>query len=206
MSEWWTYRLRDFLMFSARTYDRLFERYNRDVWPLHVVMLVAGVAILLLLARHGRDAGAILAACWLWVAWAFHWKRYATIHSAATWFAAVFVIEALLLIWTGVIRDQMRGRQRFGIALFAFALIVQPLIGLMVGRPWIRLEIFGIAPDPTVVATLGVCLFARRRALTIIPLLWCAISGATLWTLHAPDALLLPIAGAVAVIVALKKP
>jgi hypothetical protein len=40
----------------------------------------------------------------------------------------------------------------------------------------------------------------------IIPLLWCAISGATLWTLHAPDALLLPIAGAVAVIVALKKP
>ena len=28
MSEWWTYRLTDFLLFSPRTYDRLFELYN----------------------------------------------------------------------------------------------------------------------------------------------------------------------------------
>ncbi len=33
MSEWWTYTLSDFLLFSARTYYRLFELYNRDVWP-----------------------------------------------------------------------------------------------------------------------------------------------------------------------------
>lgn len=34
MSEWWTYRLSDFLMFSPATYWRMVERYNREVWPL----------------------------------------------------------------------------------------------------------------------------------------------------------------------------
>ena len=30
MSEWWTYRLSNFLLFSPRTYYRLFELYNSD--------------------------------------------------------------------------------------------------------------------------------------------------------------------------------
>ena len=30
MSEWWTYRLSDFLMFSPRTYHRLFELHNAE--------------------------------------------------------------------------------------------------------------------------------------------------------------------------------
>ena len=47
---------------------------------------------------------------------------------------------------------------------------------------------------------------ARRRAVAVawpVPLLWCGISGATLWTMDAPEAPLLPalavIAGAVAI-------
>jgi hypothetical protein len=37
MSEWWTYSLSDFLLFSPRTYYRLFELYNLAVWPWHVL-------------------------------------------------------------------------------------------------------------------------------------------------------------------------
>ena len=33
MSEWWTYSLSDFLLFSPRTYYRLFELYNLAIWP-----------------------------------------------------------------------------------------------------------------------------------------------------------------------------
>ncbi|HSJ78405.1 MAG TPA: DUF6064 family protein, partial [Erythrobacter sp.] len=76
MSEWWTYGLRDLLLFSPRTYYRLFERYNLELWPLPLVALALGV-VLLALARQGGDRAGrglavILAACWLWVAWAFH--------------------------------------------------------------------------------------------------------------------------------------
>ena len=33
MTEWWTYRPSDFLLFSPRTYHRLFELYNEWLWP-----------------------------------------------------------------------------------------------------------------------------------------------------------------------------
>jgi hypothetical protein len=43
MSEWWTYRPSDFLLFAPRTYYRLFELYNSEIWPLQIVALLAGV-------------------------------------------------------------------------------------------------------------------------------------------------------------------
>jgi hypothetical protein len=56
------------------------------------------------------------------------------------------------------------------------------------------MEIFGLAPDPTVAATLGALLTMRRVSWTLfaIPLLWCAVTGATLWAMNAPDALIMP--------------
>ncbi len=142
MSEWWTYRPSDFLLFAPRTYYRLFELYNADIWPLQIVTLLAGVAILVLMrsriAWRGRAIAATLAVCWLWVAWAFHWQRYATINWAAGYFAVGFAIEALLLIWIGV-RDRFTfdsiesTRARIGVAIFVFALIAQPLLGALFG-------------------------------------------------------------------------
>ena len=51
------------------------------------------------------------------------------------------------------------------------------------GRGWASSEVFGIAPDPTAIATLGVLLLARGRLLPVllpIPVLWCLLSGMTL--------------------------
>ena len=61
--------------------------------------------------------------------------------------------------------------------------------------------LFGIAPDPTVVGTLGVLLAAERphAALLVIPVARCAISGAPLWTMESPDAPLLPAIAALVV-------
>jgi tryptophan-rich sensory protein len=90
--------------------------------------------------------------------------------------------------------------RRAGLALFLFELAIQPLVGPLLGRSWAGVELFGTAPDPTVLATLGVLLAADRMRfeLMIIPLLWCAVTGATLWTMQSPDALLMPAAGLLA--------
>jgi hypothetical protein len=205
MSEWWTYSLSDFLLFSPRTYYRLFELYNAEWWPAQIVAVAAGVAILALLfsggAWRGRAVAVLLAAAWLWVAWAFQLERYATINWAATWFAAGFALEALLLVWTGLVLDRFRftpsagAANAAGLCIFLFVLAVLPLIGPLVGRSWTQLEIFAFAPDPTALGTLGLLLAAAGRvlwALMLIPLAWCAISAATLWTMDAADALALP--------------
>ena len=215
MTEWWTYRLSSFLLFSPRTWFRLHELYNAEIWPAQIVALALGLGIVVLARRGGGRSGPViallLAACWLWVAWAFHWRRYATVNFAATWFGAAFAVEALLLVFLAA----ARGRFAFdaialrhpGTWLVAFALIVQPLVGLLAGRSLLQLEYFGVAPDPTATATLGVLLLARRHspALMAIPLLWCAVSGAFAWMMRTPDMLVMPLVGLVTIGVALAR-
>lgn len=200
MSEWWTYQLSDLLLFSPQTYYRLFGLYNTDIWPAQILALLLGGAILLLIWKNppwqGRAITTILALCWLWVAYAFHLQRYATINWAAEYFAIGFILQAALFIWTGLIRGRLTYQpetttlKQPGLGIFLFALILQPLAAPTLGRPWNQAEIFGIAPDPTVIATLGLLLLIRGRThwgLFIIPIAWCSISAATLWAMKSTD-------------------
>jgi hypothetical protein len=206
MSEWWTYRLADFLMFAPRTYYRLVELYNVDVWPLHLVAAAAGIAIVVLMrwrmSRAGRAICLLLAVAWAWVAWAFHYTRYATINWAATYFAVAFAIEAALLVAVALARrDRSHERQErdraevVGPSIVVVAVFVLPLAGLVEGRRWLELELFGLAPDATAVATLGALASGRVRSrwwLWPVPLAWCVIGGATSWTMRSPVAPLAP--------------
>jgi hypothetical protein len=215
MSEWWTYGPRDLLLFSAQTYYRLFELYNLETWPLQMLALVLGAAVLALWRRGGERAGraiaAILAVCWLWVAWGFHWQRYASINLAAGYFALAFVVQSLLLLWLGVVLGRLtpvpatRLQQHVGLGLLLFALLIFPLMGPLLGRSWTQAEVFGMAPDPTALATLGALLLAGLRRvwwLYPIPVAWCLISGATLWAMEAPDFAVVPLAALLALIFA----
>ena len=242
MSEWWTYRLSDFLMFAPRTYYRLVELYNLEVWPGQLAGALLGAAMLFASwqtrSRSPPLIWAALAGCWIWVAWAFLLQRYASINWAASWFAAAFALQGGLLIligsfagpwgatadgaspWgataDGASHRRARGPSRaIGCALVGGAL-VHPWIAVLAGRPWRQAEVFGLAPDPTVLATLGLLLLARRditarkagRASSFawllwpIPMLWCLVSGATRWTMAAPEAWLMPCAGLLAALAA----
>ncbi len=205
MSEWSTYTLSDFLLFSPRTYYRLFELYNAAIWPLHVAALVLGLAIIVLAARGGPAAQRVIAGalslCWFWVAWAFLHQHYAGINWAADYVAIAFGVEAGLLLLLALRPRAWSRTSNFGpaawvgIGLLVFAVIVQPLLGPLLGRPWSQVQMFGLAPDPTVVATLGVLLLGPARGqwtLMVIPVLWCLIGGATLWAMGQPDAIVLP--------------
>lgn len=201
MSEWWTYRLSSFLLFSPRTYYRLFELYNAAIWPAQVVAVALGAGIVVLLRRGGAARGrliaGILSACWLWVAIAFLAGRYASINFAATHLAWAFGVEAGLVAGIGVVEGRMvlewppaDVAGRLGLAMFVFALLIEPLVGPALGRTWKQVEIFGVAPDPTVIATLGLILLARTRLrwlLMVVPGLWCVFTGGTLLAMKAPD-------------------
>ena len=197
MPEWWTYSLSDFLMFSPRTYWRLVELYNRDFWPLHLPLLAGGLAALGLAASRRRNAlrwiAFALSAAWLWVGWAFLWERYATINWAAQYVALAFAVQALLLMGTSLMPSNVAVRQ--GTAwrglgwLLVAAGLVYPLVGLAVGRPWVQAEVFGMAPEPTALFTLGLLLLsghpasrAGRTLLLPIPVLCLVLGAATGWT------------------------
>ncbi len=200
MSVWLTYSLTDFLLFSPQTYFRLFELYNRWIWPAQLLTGAIGVVLLVLIRRpevgRGRAVCVILAACWLWVAWGYLHRHYATINWAADYAVIGFAFQAALLLGLAA-----AGRPVFaiakdvpglaGVALVLAALVLLPLLGPLLGRPWTQIELFGLTPDPTAVGTLGLVLLATRRRhllLMAVPLLWCAASAATLWAMQAAEA------------------
>lgn len=216
MWEWWTYTLSDFLPFSPRVYYRLLELHNRALWPAQILTSGLGLAVLYLLLWpvRGRDSliPAILGGLWMWIAWAFLWRRYATINWASAHIAPFFALQGLLLIWSGTIRRRLVFAQSrdigdfIALALFALSLLAYPFLAPLLGRPWFAAELFGIAPDPTAVATLAALALAHGRTkslLLLVPLLWCAVSGMTLWTLDADDFFIAPLGALTALGVAI---
>jgi hypothetical protein len=209
MTEWWTYRPADFLMFAPRLYWRLFESLNAAWWPLHL-LLVGGGLVFVAWRVRARPSGeaiglrlglAALATCWLLVAWAFLHTLFAPINWPAHGYAPAFAIQsgALFLIAAlgGVRAQAPPHRLRAGLALLLWALLLHPLLPLLRDAPWAQAEVFGLAPDPTAIATLGVLLTLTPatlparwglRLLWAIPTAWCALSAATLATMASAQA------------------
>ncbi|UVC18139.1 DUF6064 family protein [Mesorhizobium onobrychidis] len=210
MSEWWTYRLEDFLLFSPRVYWRLFELNNAASWPLHLLTLAAGIAIALLMLRrprrHGLWIALILAALFAFVGWSFLWSRYAVINWAIAYVAPAFGLQALLLAFGATRGGLAFGRRdiagRLGLLIAVVGLVAYPLLPPLFGRPWASAEVFGIAPDPTAIVALGVLLAASGGLVPLlfaIPLLWLLLSGLTLHAMGDPQAWLPLLAAATTV-------
>lgn len=197
MSEWWSYRPEDFLLFSERVYWRLFEIHNQAYWPAHLVAIAVGAILLFLVLWprqwSGRAVSTLLAVAWVFVAWAYFWNAYATINLTARFAAGLFAAEALLFIWLGVVRDKLIFEMRrnpgciLSILLIFYALFIHPLVPMLTGQPTARGEVFGLTPDPTAMATIGLLgLLAGGRGVLMllpIPVVWCLVSWATLQTM-----------------------
>lgn len=219
MSEWWTYRPSDFLMFAPRIYWRLFESINTAIWPAQLLLVGAALAWVLWFMRSGAEAAprasaVALALCWLFVAWAFLLQRYAPINWAADAFALGFALQGLgllVLVGGGPLQASVQPwRRAAGLGLLLWALLGHPLLALLSGRPWMQAEVFGLAPDPTAIGTLGWLLLLEGRArvllrcLWLVPLAWCAISAATLGTMGEWTALV-PLAAALLALAAARR-
>jgi hypothetical protein len=199
MSEWWTYRPEDFLLFSPRVYWRMFELHNAALWPLQVLALAAGAIMVLFVARwptsSARWLALLLAILWIFVGWSFLWDRYAAINWAVAYVAPAFAAEGVLLLVCGLLLNSLAFDRRGlagGIGFFLLASATAfPLLAPLQGRVWASSEVFGIAPDPTAIATLGLLILARGRPLRWllpVPALWCLLSGMTLQTMGEPQA------------------
>lgn len=196
MSDWSTYALSDFLMFSPQAYWRLVARYNDAWWPSQLLGAAAGLGLLVLPARRdgGRRAALLLlAAAWAWVGWAFHGQRYAEIFLGAPWLAAGFAVEATMLAAAAFLRRADAWPARAGVRAPGFVLLALalsfPLLAPLAGRGWNEAEVFGFMPDPTALATLGALLALPRCAawlralLAVVPVLSLALGAATRWLL-----------------------
>lgn len=218
MSEWWTYRPGDFLMFAPRTYWRLFELHNQASGPAFWLVALAALAAFGLLWRRlppWRLLALGLALAWAGVGGLFLMQRYAAVFWAMEGAAWLFLAQAAVLLVLAAGRWQAEASPTGAVGgrlIFAWAVLGQPLLAGLSGRPWMQAEVLGLAPDPTVFATLGLLLCAApaagvARVLWTLSwglcLAWCAFSAATLWTMGSAQGAVPAVVAGVAVVAAL---
>jgi hypothetical protein len=188
------------LPFSRTEFLQVFAAYNAAVWPMQFIAAGLGVLAVMLLFRRpkwaDRAIAAVLCTFWLAMAIGYHWTYFSAINDAAYVFAALFALAALVFLMEGVIRGRMNFsiilgfRAWLATALVVYSFVAYPLLGLLVTHPYPETPLFGIAPCPTTIFTLGLLLLVRHPrpwVPALIPLLWSVIGGSAAFLLDVPQ-------------------
>ncbi len=190
------------LPFSREQFLAVFVAHNHALWPAQLAAALLGGVIVWTLCRRSLDRSdrsliaTGLAAMWLVTGIGYHALHFARINPTAWAFAALFVVQAALLLVDGVLRahlafDPRAAPQRWlGWSLVGYAAALYPAIGLAMGLRWDELPAFGLAPCPVALFTTGCLLLTQHdvpRRLLVIPLCWSLIGGSAAFMLGMPQ-------------------
>jgi hypothetical protein len=194
--------------FTVEQFLGVFVAYNARIWPYQIVFLMLGLVSVVALwrewLRSERIIPAILALMWAMNGIGYHFLFFATINPVATLFVVFFGIQAVLFAITALLVTNMRFeigrdfRTLFGTGFITYAMIIYPLVGIWAGHGLMKGPMFGVAPCPTTIFTIGVLLMARGRWvawLAIIPFLWSLVGILAVTQLEMLEDFVLPIAG-----------
>jgi hypothetical protein len=178
------------LPFTRAEFLQIFADYNEAIWPAQFGAAILGLLTISMLFWRptwaDRFITAVLALFWSLMGIGYHWSLFTTINNAAYAFGALFLLAAVIFVVEGVIRNRIRfhlvpgirGWAAGGLILYAF--VIYPVVGLTLTHPFPQTPLFGVAPCPTTIFTLGLLLIAQHpKPLVIggIPLLWSVIGG-----------------------------
>lgn len=174
--------------FTQDEFLHLFASYNAAIWPAQIFAYLLGIVAVIAAIRGIRTAGiiiaVILALFWGWTGVVYHGIFFSAINNAAYFFAALFVIQALLLLYTGlgpkrlVFRPTGRTVLMVGALFVFYAMVLYPVLNIVLGHGYRQMPVFGVAPCPMTIFTLGILLWSATRVpiyLIIIPVVWSII-------------------------------
>jgi Family of unknown function (DUF6064) len=203
------------LPFTREEFFDLFAAYNAVLWPAVVTLWVASFlasAWLLLSPRsHDRWISGLLTVHWAWSAVAYHIAFFTRVNPAAWLFAAIFLLQAALFFWSGVIRAHLSFRcprtawTPIGFFLVAYALLY-PAINVVEHGSILRVPTFGL-PCPTTIFTAGLLMLATPPSwrLWVVPVIWSLIGGSAAFLLGVEADYALLIAGMALAVFSLQK-
>jgi len=184
------------LPFTSDQFFGIFAEYNRTFVLVAAALWLTSIVTLVVAARHparhSRTLSYFLSALWLWNAVAYHGLLFTRINPAAWLFAALFLLQALLLFRVatrGPIHyfSSARWMHAIGVGLISYAL-AYPFLTMAFGHSYPATPTFGI-PCPTAILTIGIFLTARGGVpltLAIIPIVWAFIGGSAAVLLEVP--------------------
>jgi hypothetical protein len=192
------------LPFSHDQFLDVFGTFNTALWSAIALLwaLTALAAFHWITSGeiHRRTLFALLAIHWAWSGLVYHLIFFQAINPAARIFAALFVVESLILAGARqppvAVRFQPNARGLIA-AAFVIAGLLYPAAGFVFGLHYPRMPLFGV-PCPTTLVTAGwlVAAAGSSRFAKIVPILWCVVASSAAITLGIRADLALIAAGA----------
>lgn len=198
--------------FTIEEFLQVFHDYNLAIWPAQVFAYALGLLVLVAAFSRRDDAPrlafATLAVMLAFVGIGYHLMFFARINPLAPVFAGFFVVQAVLLVMAAIrpgdlgLRIGWNLRSVAGLACILYAVVIYPILGIRAGHGGMAGPMFGVAPCPTTIFTLGILIIARGRWvvwLAVVPVLWSLVGLAAAVQLGIPEDLGLPVASALLV-------
>lgn len=173
--------------FTVEQFLEVFRNYNNTVFPMQIVFYLSSfVAIYLSFkpaSKSDKTISGVLAFLWIWMGVVYHLIFFTTINKAAYLFGAIFILQGILFLTLGVLKNALSFGFRsdtygiMGIVLILFALIVYPVLAYSFGHIYPNSPTFGL-PCPTTIFTFGLLLLSDKKcpvAILIIPFIWSLI-------------------------------
>jgi hypothetical protein len=173
------------LPFTKGEFIQVFHDYNEAIWPFQVVAYILGTLAVLAIAERWRWSTrivfSVLGVLWLFTGLVYHLVYFADINSAARLFGVLFIVQGGAFLVLAYIRPEALREFRMDIlgmsaaAMILYAMVVYPILGYFAGHVYPEAPVFGVAPCPLAIFTLGVLLLVERdvsRWLVLIPLVW----------------------------------
>lgn len=181
------------LPFSHADFLQVFAAYNQAVWPAQWAAYGLAAAICAAIAWRQGLAGPLagwgLAALWIFTGIVYHGVFFARINPAALLFGAAFVLQGGLLALAASRGLQLRvprpASRIAGWGLIAYAMLLYPALGALLGVHYPAAPVFGLTPCPLTLFTFGVLLLMARPPgwLLGIPVLWSLVGATAAWQL-----------------------
>ena len=177
--------------FTLQEFFNMIASYNTAYWPLPLVTYALGIlaAILAWLKSDyaSKTAASILALFWLWTGIVFYGFWMSQLSRSSFVFSVLFVIQAVLLVWAGVMQRNLSFNARAdiygligGLAIL-YGMAGYPVIEFFLNRGYPQTLILGMAPCPTTVFTLGMLMWSDSptpRRVLVIPVSYAIVGGA----------------------------
>lgn len=195
--------------FSTQQFLEVFASYNETLFPAQIVLLIAAL-IAIRLASNGDTASSkivvgVLSFYWLWMGVVYHWIFFSRINALAFVFGGLFVLQGLLLIYSGIVRsdlyfDGQSGANRLvGTLFIVYAILIYPMLGMSTGHSYPYSPTFGL-PCPTTIFTFGLLLRSGRTVplyILPVPAIWSLLGFSAAFLLGIREDIGLLIAGVV---------
>jgi hypothetical protein len=163
-------------MFELLTLERFLEyasRYNQDLYPAQYLMLGLGlIAVLRVFIRARRSSryiAAILGFFYGWIAIEFYMVYFKEFMPIPYVFGILFMIQALIFILEGTIRNRISFQFKAdiygltGAVLIFYGIFGYQALEYLLGRGYPALLSFGMFPCPTVIFSLGILLWTEKK-------------------------------------------